>query len=249
MEEERSNISLKEEIKKLLELQNKDLKLKALYEDKAAHPQRLAELKTAFEGKGADLEAAKEELKQLQADIKKIELEVESKKQDILKHSNQLFEMKSNEEYKAMEKEIQHEKEENVQKEDVILEEMLKVDEIKEKIAKLEEEYAKDQEELKQKEKDVEERLKNIEVEIKQLEDERKNCAVRIQEDVLSKYERVLKNKPDMAVVPVENFICMGCHMSLIHQTFADVKRCTEVVTCENCSRILYLPDDLAAES
>jgi len=185
MEDEKTNVSLRDEIEKLLELQNRDTKLRALKADKEAHPKRLAELKESFKDKGSNLEAAKEEFKHLQVEIKKIELEVESKKQDILKHSNQLFEVKSNEDYKAMEREISQEKSDNTQKEDLILDKMITADEVKERISNLETEYASDQEELKKQEIEIEERLKNIEVELKQIEDERHNLEVRIQEDFL----------------------------------------------------------------
>lgn len=244
MSEEKPNISIREEVQKLLQLQDKDMKLYELCEEKAEQPKRLAALRESFKGKSEELNATKEELKAKQAEIKTIELEVESKKQNILKHSNQLFDVKTNEEYKALEKEIAFEKSQNSEKEDVILEDMLVIDSFLEKIKQLEAEHAKDEQELKEQEKLIEERIKNLDVQIKQLEDERHNLKVRVREDILGIYEKVLKRQPESPVVPVENHICLGCHMALIHQTFSDVKRCTELVHCENCSRILYLPED-----
>lgn len=244
MAEQKSNVSIKEEIEKLLQLQDRDMKLQELRAEKEEQPRRLAALKASFQERGKDLAQTKEAFKAKQVEIKKIELEVESKKQNILKHSNQLFQVKSNEEYRALEKEISLEKSQSSDREDVILQDMMEVDEIKEKIKKLEENHAQDERELKEQETLIEERIKNLDVQIKQLQSERHNLEVRVREDILSVYNRVLKNKPESPVVPVNNYICMGCHMSLIHQTYADVKRCTELVHCENCSRILYLSKD-----
>ncbi len=244
MAEEKSKVSIQEEIEKLLQLQDRDMKLRELRAEKEEQPKRLAALKESFQARGKDLAQAKEALKSKQAEMKKIELEVESTKQNILKHSNQLFQVKSNEEYRALEKEIALEKSQSSDREDVIIQDMMEIDTIKEKIKQLEEKHAQDEKELKAQETLIQERIKNLEVQIKQLQDERHNLEVRVREDILSVYNRVLKNKPESPVVPVQNYICLGCHMSLIHQTYADVRRGTELVHCENCSRILYLTKD-----
>ncbi len=242
MEEETSNVSIRPEIDKLLLLQEKDTKILELTEDLEEQPRKIAALRESFLGQSQDLNAAKEESKAKQAEMKKIELEVESTKQEILKHSNQLFQVKTNEEYKALEKEIALEKSQSGEKEDVILEDMMVIDGIKEKIKTLEEAHAKDEAVLKEQEVVIEERIKNLKAQIEQLQGERHSIEVDVRDDILSLYNRVLNIRPESPVVPVRDHICMGCHMELIHQSSSDVKRCTEMVFCENCSRILYEP-------
>ncbi|HEU68579.1 MAG TPA: hypothetical protein ENN53_05125 [Candidatus Acetothermia bacterium] len=36
--------------------------------------------------------------------------------------------------------------------------------------------------------------------------------------------------------------VCGGCHLRLVETTVEKVKADREVVTCEHCSRFLYLP-------
>ncbi|MBC7169939.1 hypothetical protein H5T54_03260 [Candidatus Bipolaricaulota bacterium] len=43
-------------------------------------------------------------------------------------------------------------------------------------------------------------------------------------------------------VVPVVGGVCGGCHLRLVETTVEKVKADREVVTCEHCSRFLYLP-------
>ena len=59
-------------------------------------------------------------------------------------------------------------------------------------------------------------------------------------------YERLLKNKSDRVVVPIENRICSGCHIVLTAQHENLVRRGEKVLFCEHCSRIHYWPDDTA---
>ncbi len=45
-----------------------------------------------------------------------------------------------------------------------------------------------------------------------------------------------------------QNGACMACYMSLRPQIMADVRRGAEIITCDNCNRILYYaPDKKAA--
>jgi len=43
-----------------------------------------------------------------------------------------------------------------------------------------------------------------------------------------------------VAVAQARNGACMACFMSLRPQAMAQVRRGEEIVTCDNCNRILY---------
>ena len=53
-------------------------------------------------------------------------------------------------------------------------------------------------------------------------------------------YERLLKNKRDRVVVPIEQRTCSGCHILLTPQHENLVRKGDRLVFCEHCSRILY---------
>jgi len=54
------------------------------------------------------------------------------------------------------------------------------------------------------------------------------------------RYER-LRSGGGSPVVPVTGGACGGCHLRLVETTVEKVKADREVVTCEHCSRFLYL--------
>jgi len=52
-----------------------------------------------------------------------------------------------------------------------------------------------------------------------------------------------------VAVAEARNGACMACFMALRPQAMAQVRRGEEVVTCDNCNRILYYAADSAPTS
>ncbi len=58
--------------------------------------------------------------------------------------------------------------------------------------------------------------------------------------EILTIYERLLKNKKDRVVVPIENRTCSGCHIALTAQHENLVRKGTNLVFCEHCSRLHY---------
>jgi predicted nucleic acid-binding Zn-ribbon protein len=55
-------------------------------------------------------------------------------------------------------------------------------------------------------------------------------------------YNRLAQRSRDgIAVAEVVNGSCSACNMSLRPQMNVEVKKGNEIITCENCSRILYI--------
>lgn len=65
-----------------------------------------------------------------------------------------------------------------------------------------------------------------------------------IERRILGTYERITVKYPGEAVMPVENNACTGCFCSLGAQVMVRIARGKELVTCQSCGRMLYLPPD-----
>ncbi|MCR4676506.1 MAG: DNA-binding protein [Sphaerochaetaceae bacterium] len=61
-----------------------------------------------------------------------------------------------------------------------------------------------------------------------------------LSEDLLFKFERIIRNKGGVGVVPIHGTICQGCHMELPQQFANDVRKDEDIHFCPYCSRILY---------
>lgn len=103
------------------------------------------------------------------------------------------------------------------------------------------------------------ENSKAIEVEIKEsidrinnegraLKDQRDVLASKADPEVFRIYERLLRNKKDRVVVPIENRCCSGCHIMLTAQDENLVRKGERLVFCEHCSRIHFWQESKALE-
>ncbi len=61
--------------------------------------------------------------------------------------------------------------------------------------------------------------------------------------DILKTYEKLLKNKRDRIIVPIENRCCSGCHILVTAQHENIVRKGEKIIFCEHCSRIHYWHD------
>ena len=59
-------------------------------------------------------------------------------------------------------------------------------------------------------------------------------------DDILFKFQRIIRNKSGVGIVPVKSNICSGCHMVLPAQFVNDIRGGKEIQFCPYCSRILF---------
>ncbi|MBS0634396.1 MAG: hypothetical protein JSR37_02910 [Verrucomicrobia bacterium] len=64
--------------------------------------------------------------------------------------------------------------------------------------------------------------------------------------EILRIYEKLLKNKRDRVVVPIENRCCSGCHILITAQHENLVRKGEKLVFCEHCSRIHFWQEHIA---
>src|SRR3954451_21978259 len=93
-------------IEKLLVLQDRDLKILHVRDELIHIPHERLELQGKLASTQGQLDAAKLRGKQIESDRKKLELDVDAKKQQIEKYSLQQLQTKKNEEYRALASEI-----------------------------------------------------------------------------------------------------------------------------------------------
>ena len=66
--------------------------------------------------------------------------------------------------------------------------------------------------------------------------------------EIMRIYERLLNNKKDRVIVPIENRTCSGCHIALTAQHENLVRKGERLVFCEHCARIHYWQESQAVE-
>ena len=89
-------------------------------------------------------------------------------------------------------------------------------------------------------ENEIRESIRMINGEGTELKTSRDLLAKTADAEVMRIYERLLNNKRDRVVVPIENRTCSGCHIALTAQHENVVRKGERLVFCEHCSRIHY---------
>ncbi len=97
-------------------------------------------------------------------------------------------------------------------------------------------------------EKEIHESIAKINEEGRSILEKREGMKGGVPEELFQIYERLLKNKRDRVVVPIENRTCSGCHILLTPQHENLVRKGDRLVFCEHCSRVLFWQEAEAAE-
>jgi predicted nucleic acid-binding Zn-ribbon protein len=234
-----------EAIEKLLILQDRDRQIMRMKTELSRIEPERAQLAARAAGAQSSLETAKQRAKQFESDRKKLELEVDGKKQQIEKYSLQQFQTKKNEEYRALAHEIEICKQDIVKLDDQQIELMEKA-EFAQKDVQAATQTANDARKLMDGQvADLMKREENLKRELGELEANRQQLAEAVDESARLRYERLLKNKGSNVVVGVQHGVCGGCHMKLPAQIIVSCQAHQEIVTCINCGRILYYTPEM----
>mgnify|MGYP000680999141 CR=1 FL=1 len=137
--------------------------------------------------------------------------------------------------------------EELTQLKDKLEEEILLLMDKVEEEQKVVEEKRRQVEGLGKKVKDLEEHFRmDTERLTKQLEDlraRREQLRAAIDGKLLSDYERLKEKLGGVAMVAVEDGTCTGCRMAVPRDMIDAIRAGDRIVRCENCHRILWIPD------
>jgi predicted nucleic acid-binding Zn-ribbon protein len=115
-------------------------------------------------------------------------------------------------------------------------------------LVKIQESLKSSEESSKALQEEIRSTLEMIQQEGHELFEQRQALEKTADPSVLKIYERLLHNKKDRVVVPIENRICSGCHIALTAQHENIVRKSDNLVFCEHCSRIHFWPEVQAVQ-
>ena len=189
------------------------------------------------------VDAALDQIKKRKAQVAEIELELKSKEGEIGKVATQQGTARTNQEYKALGDHVERLKKECSDLEDNVLLALGEVEEAEADIQELNERMADAKKEhdafAGQWAADEAEYQK----ELAQHEAKRNEHKRSLPEPTVEVYERVLKAREGLAVVPINGKVCSGCQMRLRPNDLARLHTGNELVSCLSCERILYVPE------
>jgi predicted nucleic acid-binding Zn-ribbon protein len=230
------------EIEKLLTLQNRDQKLRAVLNEIAALPGEKAARERELKAADDRLEAARGRQREIEIERKKLELDVKGKQDQIARYKNQQLETRKNEEFTALRHEIENSEKSIIALEDRELALMEEAESLKPTLQAAQEAHDAEKAKVESHMASLVTRRENLATRQTELEAERLAATEGIEEDLLDRYTRLFKSKNGVALVTVEHGVCSGCHMQVNTQTYLEVRAEKEIIGCPQCGRILYEP-------
>jgi len=232
--------TMQQDVKILIKVQEIDIKKRDIERKRKELPEKILNVKAQLTGRKNSLQELKEKIKKIESERKTVELEVESKQAQALKYKGQLVQIKTNQEYKALQSEITDIKNECIKLEDIILDIMEKNESAMSEAAKEEALLKQEEDAVLIEEQNIKDQLTREERELEGLLKDREELIPKVDTYILETYSYIFEDGDDIAIVPAKNGTCGGCHIKLTSQIVSDLRKSQEVVACENCGRILY---------
>ena len=221
-------------------LQDRAQKIRQVEAELRSAPLERKSLDRQLAAASARLEAVKDRARHIEMEKKKLELDVGTRNESIARLKTQQYETRKNDEFSATGREIERYQNEINAIEDQELELMEQADVLKAQIVTEEKQTATAKESIARQIADLESKQTTLGRRLEDLKKEREELAGRVEEDLLDRFNRLFTSKGDAAVVALEHDVCTGCHMKVTTATAVRVRSGKEIVSCEQCGRILY---------
>lgn len=234
------------QIEQLVALQQVDHEIFNIKKELNRAPQEIEELEADFKGLVERRERVVEKLSHLKEQEKRLALEIEEDISRIKKSKSKMLMVENSREYQAMSREMDNMERSNRNREEektVLMEELQRQNEI---YAELDASFTEAQKALDEKRSTLDARLADLHKELDSLMDRRNAAKKDIPAPVLSRYEFIRERLENPVIVSVEDRICSGCNIAIPPQTYIELQKCKQILSCPNCQRLIYWQVGLA---
>lgn len=228
------------ELESLVKLQKLDLQIRALESRLAQIPDEVAELEKEIATEKANLEAAENRVSESQKQRRALEGELEQLETAISKYKDQLMQVKTNEEYKAMQRQIDNTQATIGGKEEQILLIMEEAEGLQADVKARQKELAEGRKKVQAMEAELEAEASRLRAELEKENRQREELIQSIQPELLAQYKRVAQARSGIAMAEAKDEHCEVCHVRLRPQVYSEIRVGDQILRCESCGRILY---------
>jgi predicted nucleic acid-binding Zn-ribbon protein len=232
---------VKAELAQLIALQNADTCIRKLQAELDAVPERRAEIDKEFDQRAFEFKTVEAQRDEAREKRLKLEAELAEMRQKA-EHADRALMASTNEkEYTAAIREADAARKHASQLETQILEQMEASDGAERRMTELEPEVSKLRDERDERVAEFERQIESEARELEACRRDRERLLAELPKPMGALYDRISKRiRNGVAVAEARNGACTACFMSLRPQVMSLIRRGDEIVTCDNCNRILY---------
>ena len=230
----------KQDIETLVQLQEAEteiVRLKSVLEkvekEKTEIGSKLRKFKTALDQNREELEKNRKMCLDMEEEIRTVD-------QRIIKSNETLRMVKTNKEYQVLLREV----DDNKKRKDALETELLELMDEREKseaiVSESEKELALLEEQVKASQEELDKQSSDDKASLDEFESRQEEIGKTLDPFLMDRFRRISKMNKGLAVSRVKNEVCMGCFMNIPPQLYIEVQRGTSLISCPQCSRILY---------
>ena len=233
---------MKAELQKLIALQNLDTTIRKLEKDQHATPERRAEIEREFDQRAFEIRALENRREEAKHTRARLENEVMEQRGRVERAERNLMSSKKPDEYTAAIREADAARKQISGLETQILEQMEQLEQSEAALTERAGEIASMNSDREAKLKTFDEESGTIGDRLVTARKEREEVFASLPKPVSALYSRIgARIRDGVAVAEARNRSCSACFMSLRPQMMAEIRRGDEIITCDNCGRILYV--------
>jgi predicted nucleic acid-binding Zn-ribbon protein len=241
---------LKAELEQLIALQNADTGIRRLQAELESIPQRRAEIENEFDQRAFEFKALEQSRDDARVARAQLDKELSEQRARASKAERDLMSSTNSKSYEAAIREADAAKKQASELETKILERMEAAEAAEKSLGERSEEFSRIQSERDERLRVFDEEARAKEAEIEARRREREAIFDRLPPATKSLYKRISARIRDgIAMAEARNGSCSACFIALRPQVMSQVRRGDEIVTCDNCNRILYYQPAAKAQS
>ena len=228
-------------IEKLLVLQEFDAHCESIKHQLRSIPLEVKDFERKIEAEKQSIENLKNDLQEQELRRNELEAEVGATEEQVVKYKNQQLLVKKNDEYQALQHEINTLASKIGQLEDEELVVMLAIDENKKNNTDRTSKHLKFIEELKDHISRLQKNHSAFQAELDSASKEVETASAQVDEKSSKAYQYVkaqVKNPP--FVVPLRRRQCTGCYLKVSNEIETSARSQNDLCRCDNCGRIVY---------
>ena len=229
-----------EQIKQLVELQKVDDAIHTVRQDMERAPSELDSLEQRFSASETQRNYIVDKLTHLQDQQKRLSLEIDDDSARIKKSKNKLMQVENTREYHAMMREMDSMEKVNRSREEEKMTLMEELQFQKDALAEIDLTHMGIKAELEVKRDGLEEKLQKGNAALTELNAKRAAVSKGIPQPVFMRYEFIRERLEHPVIVAVKEGICSGCHIAVPPQSFIELQRGQQILSCPNCQRLIF---------
>lgn len=237
------------QIEQLVVLQRVDDEIIVLQQELEAAPRELEALEEQLQGFEDRKAQVVEKLDILKQQQKKLGVEIDEDGAKIKKSKNKLMMASNTKEYHAMMREMDSLEKLNRIREDestAVREELIRQAAAMET---LDEETGGVKEEYEAKKATLDERTAKAEKALEGLNKKRAKACKVVPPPILGRYEFIRSRLENPVIVAVEEGVCCGCNILIPPQSYNDLQKGQQILSCPNCQRLIYWKEHIPEAS